>query len=256
MKIDTWLPSFPGFYNTHLEFDEERAALDFTGGSGMKTDEDLLRLGVSQITKNVEEIKQSDAENKDEQIQQIWDNVQAKVDFEEAVRDSVDYEKYHLDVSEAASDHIESELKGLNLITSITFEGVSSPKQYNYGTNVIIDVSDENKKNIIQYIGDHESAFEKYAEEHFSSRDGFISFMENNLESWTEEYLFGDEADRAVSAFLEFVLENEDINYDYVDEDIYKNEYIDDEKMAKEIEKALSLTESLTFKKFLKIEKK
>ena len=258
MKIDARLPNFPGFYNSFLEFDEERVASDFIGDSGMETEEDLLRFNVPQITKDVEKIKQSQAENKDELIEQIWDNVQAKVDFIEVLTDVVDYGKYQLDVSEAASEYIESELKDLGLITSITFEGLTSPKEYNFSTDVvdvIIDLSDENKKNIIQYISDHEAKFEEYIEDHFTSRDGFMSFIENGIDAWTEEYLFGDEADRTVSAFFDFVLENEDINYDYVTEDIVESEYIDYEKMSKEIEKALSLTESLTFKNFLKQKK-
>ena len=255
MKIEARLPSFPGFYNSILDFDIERVAEDFAYVSVVGVEEELLNLKVPQITKK---IKQSNAENKEEQIQQIWDDVQSKVDFADILTEVVDYEKYYLDVSKIATEYIESELKSLGIVTSIDFMSIASPSQYNYGSDevdIVIDLSDENKKNIIQYISDHEAKFENYIEDHFTSRDDFISFIENGIESWTEEYLFGDEADRTVSAFLEFVLENEDINYDYVTEDIVGSEYIDYEKMSKEIEKALSLTESLTFKKFLKQKK-
>jgi hypothetical protein len=91
-SVDTWLPLFPGFYNTWLESDmAEDLALEF-------------------INENRNESKLPPVE---------WDDV------------TFDYNDYYSRVAKAFLNEIEAKLIELKIVSEIIFQKVISPKYYN-----------------------------------------------------------------------------------------------------------------------------
>ena len=90
-----------------------------------------------------------------------WDDVQ------------FNYDKYRNDVAKAVVGEIEHRLK--DFVHRIDFEEISSPKYYNF-SNDSINVQIIPRKNVIlEYLKNNAGEFEKYLEEQYTSRSGFIS---------------------------------------------------------------------------------
>jgi len=146
-KVKTYLPMFPGFYDTIFE-----------------ADTDIV----------IEDINK---QRKEKGLKELEFN-----DFE------FDYNTYNTNVSIACCKFIKDNFK--DYVTNVEYEELISPREYNFKTDtihVIIELSDENKKNIIKTIEEDEE-FKIYLNEQYTSRDGFISFYSNNIIDWISNW--------------------------------------------------------------------
>lgn len=98
MKIETFLPCFPGFYGTEFEFNAEDIELEY--------------INEKRAENNLDPIEFKDVK---------WE-----------------YKSYHIEVSKRAVDYIESQLKEIGLECSLVFKELKSPRAYNYATDMII----------------------------------------------------------------------------------------------------------------------
>lgn len=175
--IKTWLPVFPGFYDTIFQADE--------------TNE------IYSINEALKELNKPIIE-----------------DFNKFV---FDYKEYKERVSKECCSYIENELKRLKIVNSITFEKLVSPKEYNFTNDAIyciIELTNENKKNIIKYISENEKLFNEYLSKEYTSYDGFISSYPNYYFGWVElTKNFTDYSNSHIlGSILQFICDIEDIN--------------------------------------------
>lgn len=172
-KVETWLPVFSGFYGTIWE-----------------TDSDEER-----------EIEYINEKRKEKGLAPVeWDAIEW------------DYSGYMREAAEGVTRRIASDLKELGLISAMTFQKVVSPREYNFANdsvNIEIELTQENKSLIKNYLQKHTEAFGKHLAETYTSRSGFISSYPNHVEGWTgdiEETL----TDRhKLGSVLNFILLNE-----------------------------------------------
>ena len=171
----TWLPVFPGFYETY-----------FNG--------DCLY---------------------DYEIQDIEETVKPKeladvlVDkfYETKAFDKL-YKEYQESIAKQCVSIIWNELRNLHYVENIEFEEICSPKYYNYvndSINVKVTFSAENIRNIKTMIEEHTDEWKEYLKQVYTSRDGFISRHSNSpdAEEWNIETALTDSHN--AGAILEFL---------------------------------------------------
>ena len=98
----------------------------------------------------------------------------------------------------------------------IEYIGVYSPKYYNYTTDkidYIIKTNKQTMQELKKYILDLQGA-EQYIFKRFSSYDGFISFLSNNIEYWKTEPIETDELYTGALIDMLLNLNNENIMED------------------------------------------
>jgi hypothetical protein len=205
-KIKTWLPVFQGFYGSGLEDDQQ---LEYT----LFNDPDDKRM--------LPEHKE-------------W--------LEENITDCIDYQDYHNVMADSICEGICDELESHELINDYKFEGLRSPKYYNF-SNDSIDV--EVEVDIVKLISLCEGQIEEFAEylkENYTSYDGFRSSYSNNPDDWfgklsdyTDGLIMNDTA-HCIGAILNFLLAGTN-EYGYQDivceaaGEVYIDEYIDWDKL-------------------------
>ena len=146
--------------------------------------------------------------------------------------------QYEEDVVKECVNFIESNLKELWLISAIRFQGISSPKEYNFTNdsgNVEIDLSDDNILNIQKYIVDNETQYRKWLSNNYTSYDGFSSWYSNEVSDWyeyTNDFSDFLRKTHYLGSVLEFVCWNEKITAEDMREgyDIYESSYCQDRK--------------------------
>jgi len=176
MKINTNLPGFTGYYGSIFDEADTSAELDYINECRSKNGLDCL-------------------EN-DNLIQ--WD-----------------YKNYYDELNYTLTNVVESFLIDLNLIKSIKFIKLHSPKFYNYTNDVIECEINVNVKEVKKYIKNNLKNFSEYLENNFKSCDGFISFYEYNIKTWLNKMKKFKNLDYIeASAILNFICENE--NFDIV----------------------------------------
>ena len=177
-KFETFLPLFPGFYNTYLESDDaETSELDY--------------------------INEQRAENGLEPIE--WD----KCEFY--------YDEYRQRVSKAYTNAVEHELKSLGLVNNIEFQELISPKEYNFSTDSIDVEIDVNIENLQKYIAENKQKFIEYLKEKYTSCSGFISSYSTDFDVWSEDtdtFTNFECNGHYLGSILDFILDNEGIEYD------------------------------------------
>jgi len=181
-KIDTYLPVFPGFYNTIFESDESDV---------------IYRINNDRGAKKLQPLK--------------FDQIE------------FDYENYENEVAKDCCSFIEYELNRLNFITSIHFQSISSPREYNFSNdsiNISVELSEDNIKRIKQYLFENIKAFKDYIEKRYTSCSGFISSYSNDHTEWLAEI---DEAlfhSHKLGSILNFICEMHDFD---INEEQMKN---------------------------------
>lgn len=176
----TFLPVFPGFYNTIFESDYE--------------DQEVNDINNQRSEKGLKPIA-----------------------FDDCIFNYAEYEK---NVSQECTYFIEYELKKLNVITSMKFEALISPKEYNFyndSINIEVNLTDENIKVIKKYIFDNLDMYKQYLKDNYTSCSGFISFFPNDLEGWqelTNDFNNFDEKSHLLGSILEFICEINNIDQD------------------------------------------
>ena len=155
ITIGTWLPIFPGFYNTIFEPND-----DF-------------------IIEDIKEIE--DRKEYELCIDRFWDT---------QVYHTA-YKNYESEVCKYAVEYVERMLKSLdNVIESIEFEEMRSPKEYNFyndSINVKITFSEKNIDKIKSIINMNLAEWESYLKNCYTSYDGFFSSYSNDKDDWNIE---------------------------------------------------------------------
>jgi len=188
-KIETFLPVFPGFYNTIFEA-------------------------------NVEDELYSQNSDRDTSLPKLeWDDLE----FE--------YDDYEQEVVEQCCAFMQGNLA--EFVTEIRFQSITSPKEYNFKNdcgNIEVDLSEENIKAIRDYIYLHLEKYEKYLNSTYTSYDGFMSWYDNDFDSWkgyTDDFSDYSQKFHYLGSILEFICRMEDITEDrmYYSLEVYTSEY-------------------------------
>ena len=125
-----------------------------------------------------------------------------------------DVAKMYLDdiLAPAIEDMLPSDIDG---DFALTYVDTYHPRFYNFETDSIqftFAFSDAIKSFMGKYAENHSVEFNRYLRERFTSRDGFVSYVPNDYETW--RYKFDDDDARCVSVLLGWMLAD-DSNYDY-----------------------------------------
>lgn len=117
------------------------------------------------------------------------------------------YNNYHQEISKEICLTVETLLKDNNIIDSLIFESLRSPRFCNF-ENDSINIEVVIKKDVIlQYLKDNFNEFEAYINNNYTSYDGFSSYYSNDAKEW----LTGFENDKLesethqVGAILDFI---------------------------------------------------
>jgi len=144
----------------------------------------------------------------------------------------VDYISMKKDLSLLITNAVAGLLKDYNLITSIEFECIVSPRFYNFtndSINCFIDITADNVTSIKTYIEQNSSSWSKYISDKFTSHSGFISHHSNDSTSidWDIDYIV-ENAPNKIGWVLDFIMENEEIGEMYYHDtfEFYAGEYM------------------------------
>ena len=128
--------------------------------------------------------------------------------------DCRDFSTYAQEVGKLWTEELNASAAG-DVIKSIKFKGIDSPRFYNYTTDKLELLVDINKHNLNKYCyHEHASEFNDYLRENWSSRDGFYSFIPNNIKDF--------KAEENVEIMIEFYLLNTIDNLEDFEVDIYE----------------------------------
>ncbi len=121
-----------------------------------------------------------------------------------------DFESYYNECARAIAGEIETALKDENLVTSIKFEELRSPKEYNFyndSINVEIEITPDNYENIRKVIQKNLVEFNDYLKENYTSRSGFISHYSNSINDWVEmiDQKTFDKPEHQIGSILNFI---------------------------------------------------
>lgn len=129
-----------------------------------------------------------------------------------------DYAEYRKEVSIAVTKYIEKELKDLNVLTSIRFEELISPKEYNFANdsiNIEIELTEDNIKEIKKFLFDNLDEYKQYLIDNYTSYSGFVSFFPNTFEGWeelTKDFTDYNDKEHYLGSVLEFICQINEIN--------------------------------------------
>lgn len=190
MKIETYLPLFPGFYGTIFEFYLDDWAL---------------------------------YDNRNEIPEQIWSFIANNL------WNNIDYETYCNDVAESACQYVEMWCKKhdilKDIVKSIKFQHVYSPKYYNFSNDAIyVEIDLDFDKLIGAFKNDPDAA--EFVKERYTSYDGFISSYPNEINEFCTE-----DPVHITGSILDFFLWDRKDDLYVILEDIYYNEYVQYDKI-------------------------
>ena len=148
----TWLPVFPGFYQTIFDTDTDDIEYDL-------------------FTKGI-----PDGENR--RLYTSMDNIIELVDS------LLNYDEYTKRVAISACKFIENECP---IIESIEMENVEFPKYYNYSNSVINCKITVDMDKLMDWIDKNQDMLNEYIGIRYSCHDGFISFYPSSLDEWRSE---------------------------------------------------------------------
>jgi hypothetical protein len=127
--------------------------------------------------------------------------------------DITDFNGFCADVSEQCADSLWDNLyQDVNnpVILDIKYKGISSPTYYNFTTDKLKCDITLNVTLLEKYcFEDNAEKFDLYLHENWSDRDGFWSFVKNNIRDFKEEYQENNEADKTLGIMIEYYLLNE-----------------------------------------------
>jgi len=171
--VETWLPIFPGFYNTIFGPDEGDVICDINS---------------QRQSQGKPEIDYDDCE---------WDYAEYENEVSKSCTEFIEKElKERGIVTKIEWQRIESP-KFYNFT--------------NDSIDVAISLSPENTKKIWEYLHKNKEEFQQYLEEKFTSCSGFISFHSNDVDDWfAEDYSILNHSLRTGSV-LDFICKNEEL---------------------------------------------
>ena len=127
------------------------------------------------------------------------------------------------------------------IVDSVELDCLDSPRYYNFRNDYLycwVTLNDGWQDKMRDFIALNYDWLKKRVEEDWSSRDGFVSFMCNDLAEW-DEYLFTDPDPRYIGTMLGYMMlvENKNMAEDIAMstlEDIYDGSYVSISKEAEE----------------------
>jgi hypothetical protein len=128
-------------------------------------------------------------------------------------------DKYQKEVAEHYSGEMETVLVNEGYITSMKFQKLWSPREYNFYTDLIyvaIGITAENHAKIVEWVKENRESFDSAIKEKFTSHDGFMSKHSNDGDEWFE-MLINDEFD------------DDDVQYTFIFETIIKEDELKDD---------------------------
>lgn len=119
-----------------------------------------------------------------------------------------DFKGFTCEVSKKAADLLhEAIVFEDSIIQSIDFEALSSPRFYNFETDrLILKVKLDQRKLELYCFKQEKNAFDQYLKENFTSRDGFCSFIANNINAFKDQYVEENKKDRTLDIMIEFYI--------------------------------------------------
>ena len=171
--IETWLPEFPGFYETGLNLAND-ADIEYN----LFNDPDKVAPEIVEFFKN-----------------NVYDFIDFKTMEEAVAKHSCNF----------IADMIASILK---THVSIDFQMVVSPKQYNFSTDVVNCVITMDTEPVYEYLNSHLAEYTTYIKENYSSRSGFLSYYDTSMAIWLNPECV--EQAHEFGSVLAFILQNED----------------------------------------------
>ena len=115
-----------------------------------------------------------------------------------------DFTEFRNDVCEKITDNLISPLlcEDSEICDKVEFGSVSSPRQYNFTTDEIdlkLNIDLDLLKQRVQNDKELYDCFDEYLKVHYTSYDGFMSFVENNAKDYFNE-------DRYLDVLIDFYL--------------------------------------------------
>ena len=119
-----------------------------------------------------------------------------------------DYEKsvceLHVDSLNEVLNDFEYYTKN-RIVKKIKFEKMTSPKYYNFESELLYVLVDFNLNDLKKYGFDTEkNDFEFYLQKKYTSYSGYISFIENNLYGFKKQYSYIEYKNRCINVMLEY----------------------------------------------------
>jgi succinate dehydrogenase flavin-adding protein (antitoxin of CptAB toxin-antitoxin module) len=200
-KFKTWLPDFPGFYESLYSFPDND--MEYTLFDDPCTIQDEI---------------------KDFILDKVFDHI-----------DNTHYEqdvcKKYLEIwSEVAKE-------SFPFIKSITYENLVSPREYNFSTDSINIIVELDLPALIAEFTKNKQAAADYIHEKYTSYDGFMSHYENDLDNWL--ITVEENSDHKIGAMLQYLSQNSGISefesdgmYYAVCNNIYAGNYINYDKLV------------------------
>ena len=201
-NIETYLPVFPGFYETGFDLDHQ----------------------VEQETKNwFEDVLGYNPEHlssTDELFETDWEQI-------------------HLDVAKACVEVIgDTIVYGINFpgLQTLKFQSLKSPREYNFmndSIDIVACFSDYEEFRIwfLDFITKHDEAWAKFLKDRYTSYSGFMSSYPNTPEAWDNDTKCFRETDgHYLGTLFEFIFQVEGYTYEWLreeaHEEVRENEYV------------------------------
>ena len=203
IKVQTWLPLFPGFYGTSYQYN----------------DDDMEYKLFSDPNAVCQELKDI---------------------IENEIYDCIDYDDYKIDVSKACCDFLDSGIREIpaiaKIVKSIKFGSLVSPKEYNFANNSINCIMELDFNALLTAFIKHPKSKE-YLKGTYTSCSGFMSHYPNNMPEWIENAF--DDKGHTTGSMLQFLLiaHDETIENDMIMDvlESVENDYIDYDKLLKAV---------------------
>lgn len=116
------------------------------------------------------------------------------------------WEVFKKEIAKSAVNELLNILPDNEIIQSMKLKDVYSPKYYNYETeSLLIDIKLNLTKLKKYCFNTYKEDFDHYLKENFTSYDGFISYISNNLNDFKIEY-YNPHNEREINVMIEFYL--------------------------------------------------
>ena len=127
-----------------------------------------------------------DSENEYWEMKNMEDNLEVPFDFQH-LDDWGTSARYYEDVCKAYTEYMNEQYRKLGLDITLKYECMTSPREYNFTTDKIYaDMSWDGRKNLegklIALMEKHKEQLSRIISRNHSSRDGFISFMDDTYD--------------------------------------------------------------------------
>ena len=181
-KVETWLPVFPGFYETGYDDAES-------------------------IDSELERISEQALYSYPELDEDIVKALECRLEDRLELFD-IDYKGFETAVGKVACEWVSKQLNNIleGCKFKITFQGIWHPREYNFENDVVNCVIEfESYEPILDYLGRHDTEFSEYLKKNYTSGDGFISAHSNRIECWLDPADWGEHKPGAI---LDLIIRN------------------------------------------------